>query len=49
MNDIKIYKKLLEDSGILIDGVTESVKHEKKQEGWFLWLIKLLKTQNSTH
>ena len=30
MNDIKIYIKLLEDSGILIDGVTESVKHEKK-------------------
>ena len=29
--------KLLEDSGILIDGVTETVKHEikKKQEGGF--------------
>ena len=30
MNDIKKYIKLLEDSGILIDGVTETVKHEKK-------------------
>ena len=35
-NVIKIVKSL-EDSGILIDGVTEAVKHElKKQEGGFL-------------
>ena len=33
---IKIIKPL-EDSGVLIDGVTETVKHEiKKQEGGFL-------------
>ena len=32
-----ILLKLLEDSGVLIDGVTETVKHEiKKQEGRFL-------------
>ena len=35
MNDIKIYIKLLEDSGILIDGVTESVKHEKNKKADF--------------
>ena len=36
MNDIKIIK-LLEDSDILIDGVTETVKDEiKKQRGGFL-------------
>ena len=37
MNDaIKIVKSL-EDSGVLIDGVTETVKHEiKNQEGGFL-------------
>ena len=36
MNIIKITKSL-EDSGVLIDGVTETVKHEiKKQEGGFL-------------
>ena len=36
MNMIKIIKSL-EDWGILIDGVTEIVKHEiKKQEGRFL-------------
>ena len=36
MNDIK-KKKLLEDSDILIDGVTETVKNEiKKQGGGFL-------------
>ena len=37
VNDtIKIIKSL-EDSGVLIDGVTETVKHEmKKQEGRFL-------------
>ena len=35
MNNIII--KLLEDSVVLIDGVTETVKHQiKKQEGGFL-------------
>ena len=30
-------KKLLEDSGVLTDGVTETVKHEiNKQEGGFI-------------
>ena len=34
MNDIIKILKSLEDSGVLIDGVTETVKHEiKKQEG----------------
>lgn len=29
--------KLLEDSGMIIDGTTQIVKHEiKKQESWFL-------------
>ena len=33
MNDIIKIIKLLEDSGVLIDGVTETVKHEiEKQE-----------------
>ena len=37
MNDIIKIIKSLEYLGILIDGVTESVKHEiKKQEGEFL-------------
>ena len=37
MNDIIKVIKSLEDSGVLIDGVTETVKHEiKKQEGRFL-------------
>ena len=31
MNDITEIKKLLEDSGVLIDGVTETVKHEVKK------------------
>ena len=36
MNDIIKIIKSLEDSGILIDGATETVKHEiKKQEGRF--------------
>ena len=36
MNIIKIIKSL-EDSGVLMDGVTETVKHEiKKQEHGFL-------------
>ena len=34
MNDIIKIIKSLEDSGVLIDGVTKTVKHEiKKQEG----------------
>ena len=37
MNDIIKVIKSLEDSGVLIDGVNEVVKHEiKKQEGKFL-------------
>ena len=37
MNDIIKVKKSLEDSGVLIDEVTETVKDKiKKQKGWFL-------------
>ena len=37
MNDVIKITKSLEDSGVLIDGVTETVKHEiKKAEGEFL-------------
>ena len=37
INDIIRITKSLEDSGVLLDGVTEAVKHEKKkQEGGFL-------------
>ena len=38
MNGIIKIIKSLEDSGVLIDGVTETVKHEikNKQEGGFL-------------
>ena len=37
MNDIIKIIKSLEDSGVLIDAVTETVKHEiKNQEGGFL-------------
>ena len=37
MNDIIKVIKSLEDSGLLIDGVTEAVKHEiEKHEGEFL-------------
>ena len=37
MNDIIKIIKSLEDSGVLIDGITEKVKHEiKKQEDGFL-------------
>ena len=36
MNDIIKIIKSLEDSGVVIDGVTETVKHKiKKQEGRF--------------
>ena len=39
MNDIMKIIKSLEDSGVLIGGVTELIKHEiKKQEGIFLEL-----------
>ena len=37
MNDIIKTIRSLEDSGVLTDGVTETVKHEiKKQKGGFL-------------
>ena len=37
MNDIVKITKSLEDLGVLIDGVTETVKHEiKKRKGGFL-------------
>ena len=37
MNDIIKILKSLEESGVLIDGVTETVKHKiKKQKGGFL-------------
>ena len=40
MNDIIKIIKSLEDSGVLIDGVTETVKHEiKKQEDRFLRVL----------
>ena len=40
MNDIIKIIKSLEDSGVLIDGVTETVKHEiKKQEGGSLGVL----------
>ena len=36
-NDIMKIIKSLEDSGVLIDGLTKTVKHEmKKQEGAFI-------------
>ena len=38
MNDIIKIIKSLEDSGISIDGVTETVKHEiKKTRRWISW------------
>ena len=37
MNDVFKIIKSLEDSGVLIDGVTETVKHEiKKTKRWIL-------------
>ena len=34
---MKVWMKWLEDWGVLIDGVTETVKHEiKRQDGGFL-------------
>ena len=32
MNDIIKIIKLIEDSNVLIDGITETVKHEKKKK-----------------
>ena len=38
MNDITKIIKSLEDSGVLIHGVTETVKHEiKKTRRWISW------------
>ena len=43
MNDIIKIVKALEDSSLLIDGATETVKHEvKKQEGKFVGAIMTL-------
>ena len=43
MNDIIKIIKSLEDSGVLIDGVPETLKHEiKKQEGGFLGVLLVL-------
>ena len=40
MGDISRIIKLLEKVGVLIDGVSETVKHEiKKQEGGFLCML----------
>ena len=40
MNDIIKIIKSLQDSGVLIDGVTETVKHEiKNQEDEFFWAL----------
>ena len=40
MNDITKIIKSLEDSGVLIDGVTKTEKHEiKKQKGGFLGVL----------
>ena len=36
MNDMIKIIKSLEDSGVLIDGVTETVRHEIKKQGGFL-------------
>ena len=37
MNDLIKVRKSLEDSNVLIDGITEIVKHEiKKQEGGYV-------------
>ena len=40
MNDIIRIIKSLENSGVLLDGVNEAVKHEiKQQEGGFLGML----------
>ena len=39
MNGIIKIIKLLEDSGVLIDGVTETIKHETKKKGEFLGVL----------
>ena len=45
MNDIIKIIKLLEDSGVLIDGVSETVKHEIKQGRFLAALLAPLTTQ----
>ena len=50
MNDIIKIMKSLEDSGVLIDGITETIKHEtKKHEARFLgaWLVPLADSATS--
>ena len=37
MNDIIKVIKLLEDSGVVIDGVTETVKDEIKKTRWWIY------------
>ena len=37
MDDITKIMKLLEDSGLLIDGGNETVRHEIKKQDRFLW------------
>ena len=44
INDIIRIIKSLEDSGVLIDCVTETVKHQVKKEGRFLAVLALLIT-----
>ena len=39
MNDIFKMIKPLEDSGVLLDGVTETVKDELKTTRWISWNI----------
>ena len=40
MQDLSKIVKLLEDSGILLDGITETVKNEfKEQKGGFLSML----------
>ena len=50
VNDIIKITKSLEDSGVLIDGITETIKHEtKKHEARFLgaWLAPLADSATS--
>ena len=39
MVDIIRIKKSLENSGVLVDGVSETAKHEMKQQGGFLGML----------
>ena len=41
MNNISKIKKSLEDLGVLIDRVTETVKHEKKKKKKMVDFVKL--------